>query len=65
MSITYDHGNIVFQCDGEGCRETLETETSNFESARNVLRRAHWKPSKDRASDEWRHQCADCQKGLI
>jgi hypothetical protein len=65
MTITHDHGDIVFQCDTKGCRATLETNTSNFESARNVLRRAHWKPEKDRSSDEWRHRCAECQKGLV
>jgi hypothetical protein len=65
MTITHDHGDIVFQCDGKDCRETLETNTSNFESARNVLRRRGWKPSKDSATGEWRHQCAECQKGLL
>ena len=65
MTIAYDHGNIVFQCDGKDCRETLETETSNFDSARNVLRRNHWNVKKDRASDEWRNLCPNCQKGLL
>jgi hypothetical protein len=65
MSLTYDHGDIVFQCDAKGCRETLEANTSNFDSARNVLRRARWKPMRDRATDEWRHTCPGCQKDLI
>jgi hypothetical protein len=64
MTITHDHGDIVFQCDTKGCRATLETNTSNFESARNVLRRNHWKPIKT-GSDEWKHECPECQKGLL
>jgi hypothetical protein len=61
MSVTYDHGDIVFQCDS--CRETLETGTSNFDAARNLLRRAHWKPFRNSnpRGDEWLHACAACQ----
>jgi hypothetical protein len=65
MSLTKDHGDIVFQCDGKGCRETLETSTSNFDSARNVLTRNKWRPKKDPATDVWLHFCTDCQKGPL
>ncbi len=65
MSLTQDHGNHVFQCDGEDCRETLDTETSNFDAARNVLRRNRWKPKKNPTSDEWEHFCPDCQGNLL
>jgi Fe2+ or Zn2+ uptake regulation protein len=57
--IDYDHGDIVFHCDGPSCGEFIETRTSNFESAQNMLHRAHWKPRK--VVVEWRHFCPDCQ----
>ena len=60
MSTTKDHGDLVFQCDAPKCREVLETNTSNFESARNALRRARWRSFKPAGSDEWRHECRDC-----
>lgn len=66
MSLTHDRGDIVFQCDA--CHATLETNTSNFESARNVLRRERWQPKRMMASPgrtaefaEWNHRCPDCQ----
>lgn len=65
MSLTYDHGDIVFQCDSEHCHETLETGTSNFDSARNVLRRAQWKPLRLNATGDWHHACPQCQAPLL
>lgn len=62
MSTTHDRGDIVFQCDVPKCRETLETATSNFEAARNLLRRAGWKPFRPPGADEWSHRCAGCVK---
>lgn len=59
MSTTKDHGDLVFQCDGPRCRETLETGTSNFEAARNLLRRAAWQPKRG-AGNEWQHLCRVC-----
>lgn len=56
-----EHGDIVFRCDGQGCGEFLEAHTSNFDSARNLLRRARWRPRKGQDS-EWRHLCPDCQE---
>lgn len=68
MSLTRDHGDIVFQCDTDGCSETLETRTSNWPAARNLLRRAGWQPypnPKGRAhsDSEWNHRCCECAKG--
>lgn len=60
MSTTKDHGDFVFQCDG--CRTTLESNTSNFESARNVLRRHGWKPYREGDGTDWKHRCADCAR---
>lgn len=62
MSTTRDRGDIVFQCDAPKCGETLETGTSNFEGARNLLRRAGWRPVKQRGG-EWGHMCAGCKDG--
>lgn len=58
MSLTHDRGDIVFECDG--CHAMLASNTSNFEAARNLLRRAGWKPVKRAASSEWLHLCPDC-----
>jgi hypothetical protein len=63
MSLSYDHGDIVFSCDS--CPEVLPTGTSNFDSARNALKRAHWKAEKNRGTDEWMHRCPECQRNLI
>lgn len=65
MSTTRDHGNYVFQCDG--CRAVLDTDTSNFEAARNLLRRAGWKSvirpdASGRGDDAWNHKCRACQR---
>lgn len=68
MSTTQDHGDIVFQCDAEACREMLETGTSNFDAARNFLRRAGWKPKRrgnGYGEDEWAHLCAGCLKAGV
>lgn len=62
MSITYDHGDIVFQCDRKGCHATVETETSNFDSALNLLRRHRWKARK--AGGEWKQYCPADQEGM-
>lgn len=58
MTIDNQYGNIVFSCDS--CGEVLETGTSDFGSARNMLRRASWKPKK--IGDDWVHACPGCQK---
>jgi hypothetical protein len=59
MSLTQDRADFVFECDGKGCHEVLQTSTSNFEAARNHLRRNRWKVRK--VGEEWRHFCLDCQ----
>lgn len=63
MSLTQDHGDFVFQCDGNACHENLETVTSNFASAQNVLHRHHWKANKQ--GQEWKHFCPECQQGSL
>jgi uncharacterized protein (DUF983 family) len=50
------HGDVVFECDA--CGTTLETETSDFGSARNLLRREGWRARK--LGDGWMHFCPKC-----
>lgn len=70
MSLTQDHGDFVFQCDG--CRALLETNTSNFNAAMNALRRSQWRPVPrpnpnrrfdPHAKPEWNHLCRSCDSG--
>jgi len=50
-------GEFVFECDM--CGNTLETGTSNFEAARNLLRRERWVAYK--SNDDWKHLCDACK----
>ncbi len=50
------HGQIVFICDG--CDDVLETETTDFNEAREMLRADDWRTSKD--GDDWVHRCPSC-----
>lgn len=50
------HGDINFECDT--CPEVLDTETSDFDSARDLLRREGWTISK--VGTEWIHACPNC-----
>lgn len=51
------HGLVVFMCDE--CDDELETETSDFTEARQMLDREGWRTSK--VGDEWVHHCPDCR----
>lgn len=53
-----EHGDIIWQCDG--CGELLDTNTADFDAARNMLTRNQWLTK--RASDGWQHFCSDCSK---
>ena len=64
-------GNIVFECDG--CDDVLDTGTSNFDAAVNLLNREEWRSKKtvrldapgsrpDDKKDEWEHYCSRCKK---
>jgi hypothetical protein len=52
------HGNIVFECDG--CGDILDTETSNFNAARNMLKRDGWRAIK--IGTDWQHYCTGCDQ---
>ena len=55
--MTHNHGDLEFECDN--CGEVIQTDTSNFESAQNILHRQDWKPKK--VGTEWQHFCPKCQ----
>ncbi len=56
--IDRQHGDIIFECDS--CGDTLESDTGNFESAINIIRREGWKASK--VGSDWIHTCHKCQR---
>lgn len=49
-------GDLVFECDS--CSETLESETSDFNSAWNRAKREGWRARK--IGTEWVHECSHC-----
>jgi Fe2+ or Zn2+ uptake regulation protein len=51
-------GNFIFEC--EGCGSILETNTGDWDSALNVLRRNKWKARI--YGGEWHHECSECQE---
>lgn len=50
-------GNIIWQCDE--CNETLDTGTSDFDAAKNLLKRERW--AVEKVDDTWEHFCPDCK----
>lgn len=54
--ITRIHGKINFECDG--CGEVLDTETRDFEEARQSMRSEMWDSQKE--GDVWCHYCSRC-----
>ena len=59
MVVDRQKGNIVFECDA--CNEVLDTKTSDWGSAMNVLRGNSWKARKE--DEEWVHYCDKCIGG--
>ena len=56
MTMSKDHGDFEFSCDG--CTEVLHTETSNFDAAKNLLARSGWRARK--ILGDWQHFCPRC-----
>lgn len=50
-------GEIVFECDG--CAETLETGSDDFDAARSALKREDW--IVRRIGGDWLHLCPRCK----
>jgi hypothetical protein len=69
--LSNESGNFVFQCND--CGEVLQTETSNFDAARNLLHQHRWRvitseetPEEDLSKqnhEESRHFCPHCETG--
>lgn len=56
MTVHQEADEIIFECDG--CADTLETDTSNWDDALEVLRKDKWKA--ERKSSGWNHYCLRC-----
>ena len=55
--IDRQNGGIIFvECDS--CSAVLDTQTKDFEEAREAMRREWWKVRK--IGSEWVHGCCDC-----
>lgn len=52
------HDKISFECDG--CDEVLETNTSDFNEAREAMNLAGWRARK--WGKDWVHSCPDCAR---
>ncbi|WP_439392362.1 hypothetical protein ACRQ5Q_22465 [Bradyrhizobium sp. PMVTL-01] len=50
------HGKFVVECDS--CGDTLQTDTRDFEEAREVMRLNDWKARK--IGRDWIHGCPEC-----
>jgi hypothetical protein len=50
------HGKISFEC--ESCSEVIDTETSDFNDAREKMKNAGWHARK--FGEDWVHGCPDC-----
>lgn len=57
MAMDRQHGGkIFFECDS--CDAVLETEMTDFDDARLMLKTEGWKVRK--IADEWLHGCSKC-----
>lgn len=64
MSITRDHGVIIFMCDG--CDDELETGEDDWDMALSQMKVEGWvsrlEANPYRGKPEiWRHYCGDCR----
>lgn len=57
MTKTIIKGKIAFICDE--CSNGLETDTNNWDAAKEILRGEAWQTYKD-DNEEWCHRCSDC-----
>jgi hypothetical protein len=55
--LTKVYGKFVCQCDG--CDETLDLDTADFEGARAGINSEGWKSTKNK--NNWEHFCKNCQ----
>lgn len=50
-------GDVIFMCDE--CGEVMDSGTSDFDSALNLLKRERWQIKK--IEGEWEHRCPNCK----
>lgn len=62
MSITRDHGLIVFECDDPVCFEMLETDLETWEVAKSKFDKAGWQAKH--FAGQWWHYCNECEPGF-
>ena len=53
------HGKFVVECNR--CDEVLETETGDFQRARDVMKENHWRAHFNTKTQDWDHFCPDCK----
>lgn len=63
MSMTRDHGEIVFECDSPNCLEFIETDTEQWEVAKAMFDQRGWAATNMRGT--WMHYCPDCGKDVF
>lgn len=56
MSLTRDHGHIIFECDN-ACGDTFESGSKSFEEALAAFRLEGWRVMQKPAT-VWRHFCS-------
>ena len=54
--IDRQHGKILVECDS--CDQVLDTETSDFDEARELMKREGWRIRK--IAEVWLHGCPKC-----
>lgn len=57
MSLTWDRGQVVFECDN--CGDTLETEESEFDLALERAKENGWGAHRMGRARVWRHYCGE------
>lgn len=56
--MTRTHGKIQFEC--EGCSEVLDTDTPDFDEARETMKQENWRAYK--FGEVWNHSCPECDR---
>lgn len=49
-----------FEVECNACGDTLETDTGDFNKAREAMDAENWKARRNK-KDEWEHFCPNCQ----
>lgn len=62
MSITRDFGMLVFECNGPDCVESLETDTEDWDEAKDLFDDEEWQAR--RVANQWFHYCKACKEGF-